>query len=178
VIIIGLDTSLTATGVAVLQPEPVPQCAVYTIAVKPTTESSPEAAELRRMRSIVARIDALDSGPGPSLVAMEGPSLASRNGKAHERAGLWWLVYEHVTEVWQVPVVVIRPTARAKYATGSGNAGKDQVMLAAARRYPDFPITNNNEADAVILAAMGARLLGAPIDRLPAKHLEPIKNLS
>src|SRR5690606_34094716 len=100
---------------------------------------------------------------GPDLIVMEAPAFSKNNGMAHERAGLWWKIYEAVTG-YSVHVLVVKPNLRAKYATGRGNAGKDEVMLAASRRYPDAEITNNNEADAVALAAMGARLMAEPVD--------------
>ena len=43
-------------------------------------------------------------------------------------------------------------------------AARDVVMISAVRRYPAADITDNNQADAVILAAIGARLAGHPID--------------
>jgi len=63
------------------------------------------------------------------------------------------------------------PKVRAIYATGKA-LDKDQVLAAVVRRYPNVPIGNNNEADALILAAMGARKLGHPYEpSLPQTHL-------
>ena len=59
------------------------------------------------------------------------------------------------------------PTARAKYGTGKGNAAKDAVLAAVIRRYPAVDVTGNDEADALILAAMGARHLGIPLELSP-----------
>ena len=73
-----------------------------------------------------------------------------------------------------VPVGTIK-----KHATGKGNAGKDEVLLAVSRRYPQAPIVNNDQADAVTLAAMGARLLGEPVeDSLPKAHLDALAKLA
>jgi crossover junction endodeoxyribonuclease RuvC len=62
------------------------------------------------------------------------------------------------------PVVEVAPALLKKYATGKGNAGKDEVLAAAIRRYPMANITCNDIGDAVVLAAMGARHLGEPIE--------------
>lgn len=176
--IIGIDSSLTGTGVAVLRTLPGVACEVHTVTAKVSTKApSPEYAELERMHAITRQVGALDPG-GTALAVLEGPSLASRNGKAHERAGLWWMLYAQAVNEWCVPVLVVRPTIRAKYATGSGNASKDHVMLAASRRYPDILMSNNNEADAVLLAAIGARLLGYPVEQLPATHMQAMRSLS
>ena len=76
-------------------------------------------------------------------------------------------------------MLVVPASSRAKYATGRGNAGKDEVLLAVSRRYPHAPIVNNDQADAVALAAMGARLLGEPIeDSLPKTHLDALAKLA
>ena len=73
-----------------------------------------------------------------------------------------------------VPVGTIK-----KHATGKGNAGKDEVLLAVSRRYPHAPIVNNDQADAVALAAMGARLLGEPVeDSLPKAHLDALAKIA
>jgi crossover junction endodeoxyribonuclease RuvC len=94
------------------------------------------------------------------------------HGSQHDRSGLWWLVLDPVHWDGRArDVVEVPPTCRAKYATGKGNAPKDAVLAAAIRRFPDWDITGNDVADAVILAAMGARHLGHPIDQMPAAHL-------
>ncbi|MGX1809732.1 hypothetical protein ACWIGI_28760 [Nocardia sp. NPDC055321] len=95
-----------------------------------------------------------------------------------DRHGLWWLIYDTLAEQghW---VIAVPPPNRAKYATGRGNAGKDAVLAAAVRRYPAIDIIiNNNIADAVILMAIGCRLLGEPIDEpLPATNLAALERL-
>ena len=71
--------------------------------------------------------------------------------------------------------MVVPPKTRAKYATGNGGADKRAVLAAVRAAYPQFTIRNDNEADAVVLAAIGARSLGHPIDDLPASHLAALK---
>jgi crossover junction endodeoxyribonuclease RuvC len=44
------------------------------------------------------------------------------------------------------------------------------VLLAVARRFPDYDVRNNNEADALVLAAMGFDHLGQPLVQMPAPH--------
>lgn len=57
-------------------------------------------------------------------------------------------------------IQMVSPAELKKYATGKGNADKDTVMLAAAKLCPT--ITNNDEADAWWLWAIGMHLLEAP----------------
>lgn len=176
-LVVGIDPSLTATGVALLQVE-CGLCTVRTVHSRPIRSAVPaELATIRRMNSIRDHVNSLPGTP-PAMAVIEAPAFSKNNGMAHERAGLWWKLYELAAEVWQVPVIVVKPNVRAKYATGKGNAGKDEVLLAVSRRYPDIAVTNNNEADAVVLAAMGARLKGNPIERgLPAAHLSAMNTV-
>lgn len=182
--IIALDTSLTATGLAVLSPstEPDPYWAVRTIrTVAPVAPPNPTLAQLRRMERITQQlrlaVQELCYGVKPTYGVIEAPAFSQGNGMAHERGGLWWMAYQMLVG-HGMPVLVVKPNLRAKYATGNGQAGKDEVLLAASRRYPNVPMTNNNEADAVVLAAMGARVIGCPVDNLPRTHLDALKTLT
>lgn len=54
-----------------------------------------------------------------------------------------------------------------------------EVMAAAIKRYPQFDIANDNEADAVILAAFLARALGRPIEEsLPQANLAALEKFT
>ena len=176
-LVVGIDPSLTATGVALLQVESA-LCTVHTVTSRPVRSAVPaELATIKRMNSIRDRVETLITSR-PTLIVIEAPAFSKNNGMAHERAGLWWKLYEMTAEISSGFVVVVKPNVRAKYATGKGNAGKDEVLLAVSRRYPDIQVTNNNEADAVVLAAMGARLKGNPIEPgLPAAHLSAMKTV-
>lgn len=153
-VIIGLDLSLTSTGIAVVQDAEL-ECtqAVPTKALKGVAGT---CARIRKIGSFVFDYLSME----PDLVVIEGPSLASKFGSPHERAGLWWYIADMANEMG-CPIAVVSPTARAKYATGKGNAQKLDVHAAVKEQYatPDIPIKTNDEADAVILAAMGSRHL-------------------
>lgn len=179
---LGIDPSLTATGWAIATahstslpgrwtPHTIWRCG--TIKTKPTRT---HMATLRRFHDINAALTAEIGREPVDLAVIEGPAFSKNNGMAHERAGLWWSLYRALA-VAGIPTLVIKPNLRIKYATGRGNAGKDEVMLAASKRYPAATITNNNEADAVVLAAMGARWLDRPIDEMPALHITALKTL-
>lgn len=181
--IIAVDPSLSATGVAVLSPGP--QWNVHTIKSSSTSNPDAAVASLHRMEQIGMDLhtwisDMTTGGFGHGaieLCVIEAPAYSRGMGQAHERAGLWWRLYSTLYYLG-APVLVVLPNLRAKYATGKGNAGKDQVLLAASRRYPGVPMTNNNEADAVVLAAMGARWAGHPIDSLPKAHVDAMKTIA
>lgn len=181
--IVAIDPSLTATGLAVLSPatDPAPYWAVDTVrSTAPVAPPNPALAQLRRMERISAetrrKLTEMSHGIRPTYGVIEAPAFSRGNGMAHERAGLWWMLYQ-VLAGHGIPVLVVKPNLRAKYATGNGGAGKDEVLLAASRRYPEVQMRNNNEADAVVLAAMAARILGSPVDKLPKTHLDALRTL-
>lgn len=160
---VGIDPSLTGTAIAVIDD--------WTGGVRtgrfPTSgkADATHADTLDRLNRIERwtrdRLEEL--GRIDLTIGIEGPSLSpKRMGHDHERAGLWWRLYTRASAYGDV--VVVTPKQRAKYATGNGNAGKDQVLLAVAKRYPLFCGGTNDEADALVIAAMLARLDGHPID--------------
>lgn len=170
----GVDLSLTSTGVAILDTV-TRVVTLHTITSRPTKPKDATSSvhdRVTRLRGIWTALclngpldDELD------LAVIEAPSYGSSNGGKHERSGLWWAVatamYETVGAVAEVS-----PSQRMKYATGSGAADKDKVLAAVIRRYVDVEVSGNDTADALVLAAMGARYLGEPYEPdLPLTHL-------
>lgn len=173
-VVVGLDLSLTGTGIAVGHAGETPR--VATVGTKGAA-SAPLRDRVERLRRIDAGIrgyleEWLWAGqlPVPALIVVEGPTYGTGTGHQHDRSGLWWLVVDRFHHRYDVAEVA--PTSRAKYAAGRGNASKDEVLAAVVRRYPAVPVGNNNEADATVLHAMGSRHLGHPIDNPPATHLK------
>ena len=156
--VIGLDLSLTGTGIA--------GSAGWTRVLKP-----PAVRGHERLSWI--RRQVLDSiPPDIALVVVEGPSYGSqgsaRQSGHHERAGLWWLITH---SLWKngVDYAIASPASRAKYATGRGTAGKADVVREVTRRFEWF-VGGEDEADALVLAAMGADWLGHPLVMMPQAH--------
>lgn len=172
--IVGLDLSLASTGIAVARTaEDAFDYSVDRVVTKPYGDD----LRARHYRLSQIKAPVLSWCFGADLVVVEGLAYASKSPHATERAGLWWLVVSSLLRR-EVPVAVVAPTARAKYATGKGNAGKDAVLAAVVRRYPQVEVTGNDEADAVVLAAMGARHLGQPIDHLPTTHTDAMAKVA
>lgn len=164
--VVGVDLSLTSTGLA-----DADGC-TDRMRTKPDKGADALLDNLNRIANITrAVMDFAAFGEDEqqaALVVVEGPAFSrGAMGGQHVRAGLWWTVAAGLT-ARTMRVLVVPPSTRAMYATGRGNAGKDEVLAAAIKRYPHHDITGNDVADAVILAAIGARLLGHPIeDSLP-----------
>lgn len=161
-IVIGLDTSLTATGIASSNG----WCRVvgYTDKRKPIT-GLPHAQRLGAMRSV--RSEVISYIGRPELAVLELPAPSRSGGGSHERAWLWWEIYQHLLTN-EIPVGLVTPNQRALYATGKGNAGKNVVVDAVARRWPEWVTGgDDNAADAVVLMAAGRDWLGHPIVDMP-----------
>lgn len=160
--VLGLDLSLTGTGIARVGGEGVELLTT----VRPGKRTSHE-----RIEYILMEIHDAQRGQSIDLVVIEGPSYGSQAGQSghHERAGLWWLVTQGLYAVRR-SYAVVAPTARAKYATGNGRAGKLAVLAAVRERYGHLTrgrIRNDNEADALTLAAMGVDHLGGHLADVP-----------
>ncbi|MEW1990751.1 hypothetical protein [Microbacterium sp. NPDC078849] len=161
---IGIDWSLTGCGVAAYIDGEWDRC---TIATKPD-DGTPEGY-LDRVEGIAAKIAAWADPAEGDVWAIEGPSLGAKGSSVDRMFGGWWLTMNALREHHQAPWV-FAPSSLKKLATGRGNAAKDEVLLATAKRLPEADVRNNNEADAA-WAAIGASILrGQPIIELPAAH--------
>jgi crossover junction endodeoxyribonuclease RuvC len=163
--VVGLDLSLTCTGVAVATENgAITDRITSTGRADATLHDRAERLRLlqHKIRGHVTHAD---------LVVIEGPSYGSTTPHQHDRSGLWWLVIADLRNL-AYPVVEVAPKCRMRYATGRGNASKDDVLSAVIRRYPHIDVNGNDEADSLVLAAMGMRHLGAPLEpTLPVTHL-------
>ena len=162
--VVGLDLSLTGTGVAIIG-----EAGIRTHLI---TSKGKKGASLRERWE---RLDILANKiqqaiPEKVLVVIEQPAYSQTGGSHHDRSGLWWLIV-HALNPWHT-VVEVTPGTLKKFATGKGNAGKDEMLAAAIRRYPAADVVNNNVADALHLAAMGARSLGHPLEADTVKIAE------
>lgn len=165
--VVGIDPSLTATGITIVTHDGIDVTTVKSSGKKDATLAS----RATRLDDLARRIldVAYDSGP-IDLVVIEQPAYGQTTGSHHDRSGLWWLVVDALHEA-RIPIAEITPGGVKRFAAGKGNADKDTVLLNVARRWPDVPVVDNNQADSLILAAMGARHLGHPIDAMPVSHL-------
>lgn len=105
---------------------------------------------------------------GVDVVMIEEPTYGSALGQAHSRAGYWHAVTHGL---WRrgIPYGVVNPSHVKIYGTGDGNADKDVQLSEVIRRYPGFS-GGNDEADALVLAAMLADHLGYPLVSLPQTY--------
>lgn len=156
--VIGLDLSLTCTGVAL----PDGTC----IRLRPSRCGVERLAWYReQIRTLtVADID---------LVVIEDYAFSQRGAHSHELGELGGVVRLQLHD-FGVPFAAVVPSSLKKYATGKGNADKGAVLAAAIRRL-DYEGSSNDEADALWLRCMGLDQCGQyVVPPVPQTHRDAL----
>jgi crossover junction endodeoxyribonuclease RuvC len=149
--IVGLDLSLTSTGVAEWEDS---ARRTYTFGSKGKAGATLEQRAARLDEALVEAQAAVFGGHQQAdLVLVEAHTFAAKGGQQHDRSGLWWLVVHDLVSR-SIPTVEVPPSSIKLFATGKGNAPKDAVLMAVARRHADMEFTTNDEADAITLVDM------------------------
>lgn len=142
--ILGIDQSLTHTGVVVLNDGKI----IFTEAIEP------DARGVVRLIMIRDRIKCLLENYKPNLVILEGMSFGSV-GRIVDIAELFGVlkenIYEHCIENTTCKLTLIPPKTVKKFITGSGNANKALVLLKIYKNYK-VEFDDDNIADAFALA--------------------------
>lgn len=176
-IVVGIDPSLTSTGVAILRDgRPV------RLATVGSGTLNARDYDHRSDRIGTQLRDVMESAgwhPGgwqykPDLAVIEGPAYGACNASTHDGSGLWWRIYAQLRG-HRIPIVTVAPTTRAKWATGKGNSGKRDVLAAVRATWKQWEphITDDNAADALTLAEIGARGCGDQLHfTLRLRHID------
>lgn len=183
---IGLDLSITATGVCIYDSE-TKHTIYYIIGhkltqktlnyksdwlqpvlyVKNPTNGSMEYHEKEQVKTnniyrIVQCIREIIKKHNPEVATIEGVSNSSR-GAVLDLEGLNYMTRMTLIECGINHIFIVAPTQNKKFATGNGQAEKD-VMISAwknsdtkVRTLPDF-IKSDDIADAYFLARFGCHL--------------------
>jgi Holliday junction resolvasome RuvABC endonuclease subunit len=145
---VGLDLSLTATGVAVSVDDlPI---AMWTL------NDCPYDNGIERLDWILAVV--IDYCREADMVAVEGLSYGSHTPSALERAGLWHLVAHGL---WKrgIKSASIPPTVLKKYVAGKGTAEKSIMIREVYRRW-NIMAANDNESDGAGLVMIARGIMG------------------
>ena len=167
-IILGIDPSLTSTGICVMSEDGE---------VLTTMAINSEFAGAKRLHDIKEQIKPIVKIP-PSekpITFIEGYSFGSKNGREvlGELGGMIrLLLYETGVLFVNVP-----PTTLKKYATGKGTGDKVAMAIGVIKGWGvDFPTTD--QTDAYALCQFGRGYLGL-VDNLTAfkkEAIEAVKN--
>lgn len=161
--LLGLDLSLTSTG--------------YSGGGVQGVISSKEKGVVR-LRGISQEIARLISEFKIDVVIVEGYSFASRSGQAFSIGELGGVVRLCLYELG-IPYVEVPPTCRAKFATGRGNASKNEVISAVSARTGivwENPGADDR-CDAWILEEMGLSFMGKPRNIWPSQHVQGLEKV-
>jgi len=148
--VVGLDLSITATGLA----HTVSGAACWHLI-------KPKLAKDRRLGEIKAQVREYATGADFVLVEMLPPNMKG--------AGITGMVQGVVRDVLQetgTPYGDIGPSSLKKYATGRGGASKTEMALAAMKR-AGVELAEDNLCDAWWLWVMANDHLGQPVFPLP-----------
>ncbi len=165
--ILGLDLSLTATGWATIHPDGTTHTGII-------PDSKGHIAD--RLAQWEAVLYNLIDTSQPDHIYVE--DLAGNQTGAFE-LGMIWGIFWRV--MWGANTVEratkINASTLKMHAAGKGNASKALVLTEAVRRL-GYPGCDHNEADALWLADMGARLAGYRRPDLPATHLRALDRIN
>lgn len=163
--VIGLDLSITATGIALVDGE------TFTVAGKASEGD-------RRLATIALTVRSHtwhdDRGPLADLVVIEDLPV-----HAHA-AGITAMVHGAARLALLgagIPYVLVPPATLKKYATGKGNADKTAMAIAALKR-TGREFTDDNQCDAWWLRAAGLQALGHPVVDVPQSQIEALAKVT
>lgn len=139
-ILMGVDQSLTSTGITIWDGEKYHWLTLSTVKTKGT--KSPTIDYTRRLMDLSQDVGELIKEYGVEMVAIEGMSFSSTGRIVFDLGGLSHLLRAKFIEL-DTPFVVIPPTTLKKFWFGKGNAKKDDMIQAAIDRGYDIPITKN-----------------------------------
>jgi crossover junction endodeoxyribonuclease RuvC len=155
IISMGLDLSLTGTGVVILKDGKI----IKQKLIKSKPSGDKPLNEVVRLKKIVEEIEMVISEESPIVVVIENLAFAVRKTTAlTQLAGLSFLVRSLLVD-YNIPFYMCAPTTLKKFATGKGNSEKDHMILEAYKKYGVESI-DNNIADALFLAKMGSAIMG------------------
>lgn len=154
-LIIGIDPSLTSTGIVALNDG--------IVEIAEVTKNRPELGTIERVRLIREKINKTIQHPNltPDLIVIEGFSYGSKGRSVFDIAHLGWRVREDL-ELFKnsnnIPWIEVSPTQLKKFATGKGNANKE-IILQQVFKHWGYETHDNNIADAYVLAKIGEAYL-------------------
>jgi len=175
-LIIGIDPSLTATGIVVLRNGKVE--------LAETTKNRPELWTIERVKLIYQRIidivENLTDGEqwqAPDLIVIEGFSYGSKGRSVFDTAYLGWRIREELERLKNsanTPWIEVTPSQLKKFATSQGTAPKEIILQQIYKRW-GVELHDNNQGDAFVLAKIGEAYLSG--EALPSFQQEIISAL-
>lgn len=156
--VVGLDLSLSSTGIA-------NDAGARCVRVKSTG--------MQRLHEIRSQV--LIACQTADVVMIEGYAIHAKFGHVHERAELGGLIRYGLWRLG-IPFAEVPPMSLKLFATGRGNAKKEDVLAAAIRRL-GYQGSSNDETDALWLRAMALHFYGVEAVDLPKPHYKALDKI-
>jgi len=154
--ILGIDASLTHTGLVVLNPA---NELIHAETVSPKTKG------VQRLFDYGQYIEHFLYEYEPVIAVMEGYAFTPAVGHAFGLGELGGIIkcelFKHKT-----PMHIVAPMSLKKFGTGSGKGDKNKIMLSVYRKY-GVELKDDDQTDAFILAQIGLRILQQKAGKLP-----------
>ena len=161
--VVGLDYSTTSTGIAIFADG---GWETLTLTSKPTGDTLGDYYD-----RIIDLAYGIDNAIGQAdVIGIEKIAFAAKGQRVDRLHYAWHRTVEHLTTIYG-DVLEVTAQQVKQLATGKGNAGKDEVLLATDRRIPSAGVAGNDEADAVWVAVGASILAGRPVIDLPTAHM-------
>jgi len=161
--IVGLDLSLTSTGICVNGA---------------TSAITSKHKEVWRLKDIRDQLFLYLLERKVQGAVIEGYAFSARNSQSHKIGELGGVVRLLLHEM-MIPFVDVPPTSRAKFATGRGNAAKTEVISAVSARTGLIwsGKSADDECDAWLLEEMGLQALGLGKYSWPEVNMSSLRNV-
>lgn len=162
--VVGIDSSLTAAGVAAIN-DPKTASTPNIPRLRTVGESGSEnltvvarAKRIRRQRDRILKA----MPPTTCLVVIEAlPPRQPPASSFYVERGALILELAEFLGTRRIPVIEVAVTTLKMFATGSGAAGKPQMVSAMRDLWPGAPLNgDDNLADALAAATLGSMHLG------------------
>jgi Holliday junction resolvasome RuvABC endonuclease subunit len=167
--VLAVDLALQKTGIAVRDGGwPKPQ--VWTF-------NSQKLTGEERDDAILAELDRAVAMVRPQVILIEDLFVPQRISTGWISLALFHgVARRHLRQY--APLVIVHNTQIKIYGTGNGNADKTAMVLCVERRYHGLvSVTDDNQADAFTLLALGSHAYGHPLTgdrKLPDTHLRAL----
>ncbi len=158
--VMGIDPSFTGTGLILLDDKTaeVLHCQLIKTNAKNTLP--------QRVKQVLKAVQ--DVGMNDiRVVSIEGFSYGSMGNAMISMGYLGYRIREMLEE-FKLPFIEPAPSQVKKYATGKGNCGKDLILQQVYKRW-GVEFTDNNLADAYVLAQIGRGYLGEDLTLIKAQ---------